>query len=294
MLSITVRMLGSCAVCLKGADLLPNLNRCTAGLLAYLAWRAGKVTSRDRLAEDLWHKLPASRAARALNTAVWRLRRVLTGLGIDPDVLIVSRPEGIGLNPDISRDSDVEALEALAQRVRATRVADADDELVRAVAEAESLYGGEFLPGRHDDWCVLPREALRGQLEALTQFSVRACMQHGDWRGAIDQAQHLLNRDPLQEQVHQWLITCYLRVGDRLRAKAQFTRCAELLRCELGVEPLVETAALIESIPARANTVTAHGAESSPTIRRVLKNLDDARETLVSLDRQLSRTARTS
>ncbi len=289
---IIARMLGCFAVRVGGIDIVPHLNPCTANLLAYLIWQGGTVSSRDRLADDLWRNLPATRALRALNTAVWRLRRTLAEIGVDPDILLVSRQDGIGLNPETDLDSDVEALEALARRVGMARVSDVDDDLLKAVIDAESAFGGEFLPGRHDDWCLLPREAFRNRFDALKVFAVRVCMRREEWRRAIDQAQRLLNRDPLQEQVHRWLIASYLRVGDRLRAKEQYAHCADLLRKELGVDPLPETQALIQSIPASAAAHVREPVESSPAIRRVLRNLDAARDTLISLDQQLRRSSR--
>jgi DNA-binding SARP family transcriptional activator len=61
------------------------------------------------------------------------------------------------------------------------------------------------------------------------------------WASALAIAQKMLNVDPLQEHVHRAMMRCHYLMGNRPGAVRQFTACVQLLRRELGVEPMEET-----------------------------------------------------
>lgn len=288
--SLSIRLLGCYEARLNGQDLVPNLKPCSAGLLAYLAWRGGRMTSRERLTEDLWRDLQPDRATRALSTTVWRLRRVIKGFGVDANTVVISCAEGVGLNPKMLRRNDVAEVEALSGRVAQTRVAEADDAFLAEVTEAVMRLGGEFLPGCYDDWSLLPREALGNRLTALQEFAVLSLMHRSEWRHALALAQSMINIDPMQECVHQWVITCHTRLGDRLRARAQYDKCAEIMLRELGVAPLPETTELHDACLAMG-TASGHTGDLSPRVKSALRSLDAAREAFILLDKDLKQHA---
>lgn len=141
-----------------------------------------------------------------------------------------------------------------------------------------------FLPDFYDDWCLVPREALRIRYAVLLEFLVMALMHRRKWREAIMFAQRLVADDPMQENAHQWIIQCYLALGDRMRAKVQYDRCAALLRDDLGVTPLPETEALLSGMAGRDESRLRAMSER---LRGAIRSLDAAREAILRLETEL-------
>ena len=81
-----------------------ELGSCGQMLAAYLLEFPGRIHRRERLAELFWRDLDADRSRAALNTALWRVRKLLTvehaGHTVTniytsgPEVSVRSRPEG--------------------------------------------------------------------------------------------------------------------------------------------------------------------------------------------------------
>ncbi|MBU0703034.1 MAG: bacterial transcriptional activator domain-containing protein, partial [Chloroflexi bacterium] len=55
----------------------------------------------------------------------------------------------------------------------------------------------------------------------------------------------------LREDVHRYVIRCYFEAGRRSEALAQYRRCEESLKEELGVAPAAETVELYERVVGR-------------------------------------------
>lgn len=54
---------------------------------------------------------------------------------------------------------------------------------------------------------------------------------------SVEYWQRLVDADPCREEVHYYLMRCYLRQGRRGLALRQYQLCAEALRQELGAIP---------------------------------------------------------
>lgn len=285
---VQIKMLGRVEFRVDSHDVMAGLRPCTRSLLTFCAMHGTTLVGRDRIATQLWRELPASRATRALNTALWRLRESFRQIGDNPSDFIESGLHGIGLSPRSDYDSDIACFEALHQAVSVTCPDKAEAPLIDQASKAEHIYRGDFLPDQFDDWCLVPREALRNRFLVIKEFAVLASMAREDWRNAIEQAQSILAIDPLQERAHRWLIRCYAHGGDRLRAKSQLAHCSELLMAELGVEPLPETIAAAHGDLAGSRTGIAHTpAHRSTRIGRIMLSLDAARDQLQVLDSEL-------
>jgi hypothetical protein len=122
-----------------------------------------------RVAEALWPDADGDRARHALETAVWRLRRLL---GDGPSVV----QRGGRLALDATRVwVDAWAFERLAASARTLRDAGALDAAARAVAAARCLYGGELFDGEDDHPAVVAARdrlaRLRDELDGLPALS---------------------------------------------------------------------------------------------------------------------------
>lgn len=116
------------------------------------------------------------------------------------------------------------------------------------MAEAVKLYGGDLLETLYDDWVVYARERLRERyLSALMQLTLRHRTRQ-DYHQAAAYAQTILTRDPLREDVLRLLMSLRYQAGDGAGALHAYNQFARLLRQEMGIDPMPETATVYEAV----------------------------------------------
>ena len=76
----TIQLFGQFCISCRGRVAELGIAGVTRELLAYLLTTAGKATRRDSLTEMFWEDMEFNSARAALNTAVWRVNRVLRPL----------------------------------------------------------------------------------------------------------------------------------------------------------------------------------------------------------------------
>ena len=194
---------------------------------------------RDVIGLVFWPELSRKKMTDSFHTTLYRIRRAL---GAD----VVVMEDGQYRLGDVDHWFDVEEFEALVERARLLPPHDWQTEELwrRAVA----LYRGDPLPEVERVWCVPKREALREMyLEALV--GVGRCHEaRREFKEAVAWYRRALEVDELREDVHRRIMHCYAGAGRRSEALAQYHRCREILRRELGIEPSVETRGLYERI----------------------------------------------
>jgi len=128
-----------------------------------------------------------------------------------------------------------------------------------AIRQALELRTGQFLDDSYTNWAVSRREALEVRrldlLERLAELDIM--LQQYD--EAADCCHKLLDAEPYRESGHRGLMLCYAERGEPSRAMAQYRRCVETLRTELGVTPDTRTTELGRKIRAalRADAVVS-------------------------------------
>ena len=205
-------------------------------LLAYLVAHRDRPQGRDHLAEIFWGDRPEHNARRSLATALWQIRRCLPG-----DEFILADTANVQLNPHRVFWLDVAEFEKLAR----TRTAPAH---VSALQQAVALYCGEFLDGFYDDWVLSERYRLESLYCDALAGLMAAREALGEHEAVLAVALRLLEQDSLREDAHRAAMRAYCRLGQRQAALAQYGRCQEMLRAELGIEPMAETLALRQAI----------------------------------------------
>jgi DNA-binding SARP family transcriptional activator len=221
-----IQLLGEVSADWNGTIVRPP-SRGSMGLLALVATQR-RPRTREEITADLWPDGSPNSAA-WLRQALWQLRRAFGAAGANPDAIIESDAERIGLGAGLVLDLDVTRFEAL--------LATAQPDLEGALA----LYHGEFTEGLDLECFARDRERLADLYEdALAQLGMR-CLRDGDIGCARTAALGLMQRDPLREEAHATLIEVYGRTGTRSQVVRQYRRLERLLRQELGVEPLAET-----------------------------------------------------
>jgi DNA-binding SARP family transcriptional activator len=120
-----------------------------------------------------------------------------------------------------------------------------------AIRQALELWTGQFLDDAYTNWATSRREALAvRRLDLLERLAELDILLH-QYDEAAACCHKLLDAEPYRESGHRGLMLCYVARGEPSRAMAQYRRCVETLRTELGVAPDARTTALGSKIRAK-------------------------------------------
>lgn len=260
MSKIRIRLLGGFEVWAGDRQVGSFESQKVRALLAYLACHRRRMFSRDHLAELLWPEREPEAARHALRQAVYNLR---SKLGDEGDSLVRTGHGEIGLASDADVWLDLEAFEEALRAGGGGEQADPHH-----LSAAVQLYRGELLAGffvkecpEFEDWLVSEQTRLReAAVEGLRRL-IENYRRRGEYRFGVHYARRLVSIEPLSEEAHRELLRLFALAGQRNRALAHYEELVNLLREELGVEPLPETKALYESVLLQA--VEAESASQS-------------------------------
>jgi DNA-binding SARP family transcriptional activator len=210
-----------------------------AAFCAFLVLNRQRRITREEVQAAFWPDAAPARAQERLRRTLYLLRRA-----IDPHTeLVETEGAELALAPGVRLWVDYEAFE------KALMDADRHDPPRRKpLEEGIALYKDDLLKDIDADWVVLEREHARQQFLTALRHLLTTCQQGGDWNGTITYARRLLEHDPFQEVAHRALMTAFAATGDRSAALRQYQQCVQVLRDELGAEPLPETTRLYEDI----------------------------------------------
>lgn len=250
--------LGGVAISRDGVQLgeLTALKQKVA-LLAYLSLEG--PTSRDRLLPLFWPDRAEERARHALSQALYVLKREL---GEHCVRVVGDQVEVVAGTLDV----DAQRLQGSAARER----------WEDAIAVYHGLFLEQFhLPGtpQFEHW----QTRTRARLARLARRAFAEVVNHrvaaGDLEGALKVASRRAALEPLEDEAQHTLIALLALAGHRAAALEHFDSYRRQLARELEVEPLEETAQLVEQI--RASEVPEfHSLASAP-----LTEVDEIEET---------------
>lgn len=250
-----------------------------AELLAFLVLEAGRSFDRGKLADQFWGHLPEPRARRALNTELWRVTQALRDVGMDTDTSFPRSFGGVSYHAQPDCVVDVDVLRDAMAVVRAVTPADATPGDLAKVEAGVAAYRGDLLEAVYSDWCLLWRENLRAQHCEALDFLRESAMARQDWATGLRFGRALLAIDPLLEHVHRAIMRCHFHNGDRPLAMRQYALCEQVLREELGVEPMDETRRIqqtILAVPGRPVVAAEPPRRRSDATRSPVQKVDMA------------------
>ena len=214
--SLMLRLSGACV--LEQSGQLETLGRRSMALLTYLALEG--ATPRSKLAGLLWSDVGEERARANLRQEIYRANQVAH--------LIENDRFNVWLAKDVESD-----------------LAIFDD------------TSGEFAQGLEIDdapdimeWLYAAREVLSEQRRANLEEQFKQLEASGVYRQAAVVARKLVTLEPLSEAAHVRMLRCLYLAGDRAGVRTGILELRRLLKEELGVEPLPETRAMLESLEA--------------------------------------------
>lgn len=219
-----------------------QLTRASQALLAYLLLQRQRSHPRELLIDLFWNNHDPDRGRNCLNTALWRLRRLLEPPEAAGTTFLLTSPTGeVGFNCDSDYWLDVAAFEAQASQVLAKPISVLEADEVHNLEQALQLYTGDLLEGHYDDWALRERERLhRLYLNSLAHL-MYYYKERRAWPESLACGQRILEQDPLREEIHREMMRLYLESGQRALAARQYELCRQALAAELNLAPMAET-----------------------------------------------------
>lgn len=243
-------------------------------LLTYLVLEPPHSHRRERLAALLWPESDHKNALYNLRLTLHRLRQALREALPDSDAIFTITRGGVEFHPEaVQSDADrFQQLLATSAAHPHSSLADCES-CIEHLQQAVDLYHGELLAGMgipdapaFEEWLLLRRETLQHlMLSALHQL-VAAYEARGNHERALEYARRKLNQDLSLEESHVQVIRILAQLGHVGQALIQYERCRQYLNEMFGMEPSLETEALVEQIRDRAVTPASAQATGQPPL----------------------------
>jgi DNA-binding SARP family transcriptional activator len=247
-LVLSVKMLGGLAFYHDGRRTGAALGSSGRLLAAYLVEFPGRIHRRERLAELFWRDLDPDRSRAALNTALWRVRKLLADerAGEADSPLFTSGSEVVFESAErLSVDTHRFDGSAQTALVANSTVARANSQ---ALEDAAAGYAGSFLEGDDSVWVIAERERLHSLYVRCLNEMIRVYFTEGRYENAITAARRILAVDPFRESVQRSVALLLVLNGQRAQAIQELRRWSDDIKREVGVGPMPETAKLENAI----------------------------------------------
>ncbi|MBN1640017.1 MAG: winged helix-turn-helix domain-containing protein [Anaerolineae bacterium] len=249
--TLYVRALGQFAVSYRDQEIALGSSKNGRAIFRYLVTRPDRRVAKDVLLELFWPGDAPQTANHKLHIAISSLRKALDeALGETEDggsLLFVD--DHYLLSPDLHVELDVDAYE---WRVRAGERLDGEGRMGEAIAEyeaARALYRGEYMSqDLYADWTVPQRARYEEMYLTLLGRLAHHYSDRHRYEDSIACCRQILARDSFREDAYRQLMRCYSRLGRRNQALCEYETCKEVMRWELGVDPMHETTALYDRI----------------------------------------------
>jgi len=213
-------------------------------LLAYLAVESYRPHPRDSLADIFLSNQTDQKALANLRYTLYDLRKVLRDQESETPFLLIST-QSIQFNPNSDYELDVQLFSQYVSNSISPHNASLIDE----------IYQGAFLEGFYihdapifEEWISLERERLERQFVNYLQQISEYYQKVDDLSSTSRCIQRRLAIEPWNEEVHREQMMVLAKMGERSAALAQYERCCQLLKKDLGIEPSHQTKALYEEI----------------------------------------------
>jgi DNA-binding SARP family transcriptional activator len=254
-------------------------------LLGMLLLHANEVVSSDRLIDELWGEERRDDAAKALQVAISRLRKVLEPgrPANDPDRLLVTRSPGyeLRLGPE---ELDLHSFERLVAGGRAAVAAGDHEDASAKFSEALALWrGAPFADLAYESFCQVEIGRLEEARLAALEERIAADLERGLGPELVAELQGLVGSHPLRERLRAQLMLALYRAGRQADALEVYADARRVLVEELGIEPGRELQELqrkvLDQDPGLDAPTAAEGPASSGSFvgrAEELATLDDA------------------
>ena len=246
---LTVSLLGASRVTRSNEQIWSDLGPAGRRLAGFLFTFPDRPHRRERLIDLFWPELDTDRGRRAMNSAMWRLRRLL---GSAPEFEHRQSLRTVGPETILERspwlDVDTWALLETAEGILSGPQRDLELSGVKRILAVLYRYEGPFLDGEDAEWILEERERLHSLFVQSAMMIVRHLGLCARYHEAILLARHVLRFDPYREELVRHLLTLLALDERRIDAIRYYDHWIKMIRNELGISPLPATRAVIEEI----------------------------------------------
>jgi DNA-binding SARP family transcriptional activator len=259
-----------------------KLTRDIQALLAYLVIQRHRIHSREALAGIFWGEYTQEKSHGSLNTALWKLKKVLEPKGIPAGTYLISgHSHEVGFNHKSQYWLDVEIFEEKANSLLTSDWHTVNESHANELKRSLEFYQGELLEGFYQDWALHERERLRALYLKSLMYLLHYCGFHGMYEQAIAYCQQILNVNSLREEIHRELMRFYVENGQRALALQQYEICRATLVKELGVSPMEDTQALYTQIFTEADkSDSLINSKEEISLDQALRQIREASQTI--------------
>ena len=250
-------------------------------LLAYLLLHRHRFHSRDVIAGVFWGDQSQERSRGSLNTALWKLRKVLEPEGISAGTYLKnSYPGEVGFNRKSPYWLDIEVFERQVNQILMYHFQSVNETHVATLEKTLKLYRGELLEGFYDDWTLWERERLRTLYLKSLIYLMRYYGSHRKHEEAITYGQRILSLEPTREETHCEMMRLYMESGERSLALRQYEICCSTLAENYGIVPMEETQTLYNQILNEGSNSHLIESREQIGVDQVLRQLAETSQTL--------------
>ena len=261
-------------------------------LFFFLAIFRQSPHARASLWGAFWGESSEAQARHSFSTALWRLQRWLQPFLSEGQTLLLLEDQQVAFNSAGAYWLDTAEFERYITLARQRNAAN-PELAAAALGQALDLYRGELMEGYYVEWCLAERDRLH---QLYLQSLVHLMVYHGarrEYREAIAFAQRILQDDPLREDVQRELIKLFALDLQPAEALLQYHRCEDVLRTELGIEPMPETQTLFRHLMQRSiapllrPAAEPQGSEGHQ-LKALLQKLDRALQSFETVRNELA------
>ncbi|HUA23432.1 MAG TPA: BTAD domain-containing putative transcriptional regulator [Steroidobacteraceae bacterium] len=221
-------------------------------LLQALIAFGGNEVGASALTDALWPDSEGDAAYHALESALYRLRKLLGAQGAI---------NMCGSKLSLDRRQFWVDLWQLERELASPR--GGEEEPMDRLTRIRRLYEGHFLEQESErPWALKTRQLLRDRLLACIRETARGYESRRRWPEAALVYRSGLELDPLAEDLYRGLMICHRELGDYSDALQAYRRCRELLARILGVPPNAKTEAIHQSVRQCAQSGSSESGSS--------------------------------
>jgi DNA-binding SARP family transcriptional activator len=267
-----------------------QLTRENQGLLAYLLLERDRLHSREVLADIFWGEHSQQKARGSLNTALWKLKKVLEPEGVPAGTYLRrTHPGEVGFNRESQYWLDVQVFEEGVNRLLIRPFQTVEERYLIDLKEVLELYKGDLLEGFYKDWALRERERFRALHIKSLIYLLQYYEFHQAYEKAITYGQQILRLEPLREEIHRELMRLYLQNAQRALAVRQYEICRSTLVKELGIAPMEDTKALYTQIVAGGEGSGSLTTFKEQNLDQALQQLREANQTIDLAKQQIQK-----
>jgi DNA-binding SARP family transcriptional activator len=271
-----------------------KLTRDIQGLLAYLLIQRHRIHSREALAGIFWGEHTQAKSHGSLNTALWKLKKLLEPEGIPSGTYLINgHSHEVGFNRNSQYWLDVEVFEEKTNYLLTSDWQTVNEFHVHELRKSLDFYKGEPLEGFYQDWALHERERLRALYLKSLIYLLHYYGFHRMYEEALAYGQQILDLNCLREEIHREMMRFYVENGQRTLALQQYEICRATLAKELGISPMEDTQALYTQIFAGADkSGSLINSNEEINLDQALRQIKEASQTIDLAKEQIQQAYR--